>query len=764
MSDDRGWYPDNGADDRGGEGRYRDESGYDPYAQGQQQGRSARDGGRPPYRGDRGGDRGGQPPRDLYQPPRASHRQPPADPYGDGRYGNGGGNAGGNGRGYGNQGRGQGGQDRGGEWTPGPGDRGDGRYGDSRQGDGRYGDESTWSPVDGPSQGAGRRGARTGGADAEPDAWSPRTRSGGPGQGRGGRRTAAATASVGLAAGRLGAEGGRLDGHINHDIDLDEIDPSGRARRAAELKRVGKPPLTRKKKIIKWTAIGVSTTLVLILAVGAFVILQLTGNIKHTALLQNGVTQAAEPTDKYGRSPMNILVIGSDQRNNPADCKIGGDCGPGANADVEMVVHLSADRSNATVMSIPRDTMVNLPHCTDPSNNTSGGGYRAQITTSLQWGPSCTVTAVHDLTGLTIDHFVMVDFVGVETMSQALGGVQVCVSAKMYDPDSGLRLNAGNNTVQGASALAFVRTRHGFYDGSDLGREMAQHYFLSAMIREVRASMNLSDFTTLYKVADAATKALTVDDGLAGVTGLEGLAITMNRVPTDRISFVTMPWTLDPTNQARVLPSEPSADQMFQNIANDVPYSAQSKTATTSKAPAPPASTKAKTPTTQAPQQQAPASPTVAVDKAQVHVQVFNASGASGRASTIKDALVNDGFSLASVGGNATSATTTKVYYPSTRSDSAATVANALGLPTSALVESNSYSEVTVVLGADWTSGTTFGGGSGSSSGSGSGSGSGTPASSAPPTTAASAPAVSSLSNASTTGGCVTVNPYYIVH
>ena len=562
---------------------------------------------------------------------------------------------------------------------------------------------------------------------------------------------------MGVAGSRIDANG-VPDGHINDDIDLDEVDPSGRARRAAEAARVGKAPLSRKKKAIKWTAIGVSTTLVLILAIGAFVILQLTGNIKHTALLQNGVTQAPEPTDKYGRSPLNVLVIGSDGRNNAADCKIGGDCGPGQNADVEMVVHLSADRSNATVMSIPRDTIVTLPHCTDTANNTSGGGFRSTINTSLQWGPSCTVTAVHDLTGLTIDHFVMVDFVGVETMSNALGGVQVCVSNKMYDPDSQLRLNQGNNMVEGASALAFVRTRHGFYDGSDLGREKAQHYFLGAMIREVRANMNLADFTTLYKVADAATKALTVDDGLAGVTGLQGLAITMNRVPTDRISFVTMPWNLDPGNQSHVVPAQPSADEMFQNIQNDVSYSGGSSTTSKSAAP-PPSAAKATTQAAQAPQQQAPASPTVAVDKAAVHVQVFNGSGVSGRASTIKDALVNDGFSLASVGGNASSAATTKIYYPSTRSDSAATVANALGLPTSVLVESNSYSGVTLVLGADWTSGTSFGGGSASGS---SGSGSGKPATSAPPT-AASAPAVSSLTNASTTGGCVPVNPVYIV-
>ncbi|MGH3417565.1 MAG: LCP family protein, partial [Actinocrinis sp.] len=483
-----------------------------------------------------------------------------------------------------------------------------------------------------------------------------------------------------------------------------------------------------------------------ILGVGAYVVLHLTGNIKHTALLQNGVSQSPEPVDKYGHSPLNILVIGSDTRSTAANCKLGGDCGAGANADVEMLVHLSADRSNATVMSIPRDTVVKLPHCTDPTTHATGGGYSATINTSLQWGPSCTVQAVKNLTGLIIDHFVMVDFSGVETLSNALGGVQVCVSNKMYDSYSHLRLNQGVNMVKGLSALEFVRTRHGFYDGSDIGREKAQHYFLGAMIREVRGSMNLSDFGTLFKVADAATRALTVDDGLSGVTGLEGLATTMNRVPTDRISFVTMPWGQDPASKAHVIAAQPSANEMFTNLQNDVPYTATTGKATTT-APSTtkaPASTPA---TTQAPN--ALATPTVTVNKAQVHVQVLNGTTVNGRAAAVKGGLVTDGFTLASIGGTAPSSSTTKVYYPSSRADSAATVANALALPASALVQSSAYAEVTVVIGSDWPSGTAFGGASAGGAKAGA--------------KAASAPSVASLSNAATTTGCVPVFPGDIV-
>jgi LCP family protein required for cell wall assembly len=657
MSDDRGWYPAYGSDDRGDEGRYRDEPDYDPYAQGQQ-----------PYDPYRRQPQQPQSPSGRRQAGQRQQQEPwTGNQYGRQQGGDARGSGGGNGRydngqygdgqyddgrGYGDQGRGQG-RDA---WSPGgrqPG-RGADRAasGNAYPGRDRYGD-GAWSPLDQQPQdaagGQGRRGARD---NAESDAWSPRSRGGDP------RR--AAVGSAAAAAGGVGVADPRaVNGRVNDDIDLDEVDPSGRARRSGA--RGGGPGgpggKSRRRKIIKWTAIGISTTLVLILAAGAYVILHLTGNIKHTALLENGVTQSPEATDKYGRSPLNVLVIGSDTRDTAADCHIGGDCangGAGANADVEMVVHLAADRSNATVMSIPRDTVVPLPHCTDPTTKVSGGGFSATINTSLQWGPACTVTAVHNLTGLTIDHFVMVDFSGVESLSNALGGVQVCVSAKMYDPYSKLRLNKGENMVEGASALAFVRSRHGFYDGSDLGREKAQHYFLSAMIREVRSNMNLSDLGTLYKVANAATRALTVDDGLSGITGLEGLATTMNRVPTDRISFVTMPWTIDPGNSAHVIASQPSAGQMFQNIQSDVSYSTAAKGAASSSAS--PSVAKSSAPA------RTVVTPTVSVNKAAVHVQVLNGTGVQGRAADIRTALASNGFSSGLIStGTADSAATTKV-------------------------------------------------------------------------------------------------------
>jgi LCP family protein required for cell wall assembly len=714
SDDDRGWYPDDGAGpgDRGdrwfGDPQRGSAPGYP-----QQPPRPSRPVPPGPYR-DRGdAPRGARPPADDGGYP---ERPPQGRPYID---------RGGQGRDQG-QGREQGrDRDYGDRRDPagpygGSGRRDDRGYGGEPGAPGRrraQPPEDVWTPGGDAARESGQRSRRA--PSDGPDPWSPGETRGG------GRRAGAASGAVGT---------------VNEDLDLDEIDPSGKGRGRGKGGRPLTPRAARRKKIIKWTSIGVATTLVAVLGVGAYVVIHLSGNIKHTALLQNGVTQAPEPVDPYGNSPMNVLVIGSDTRDTAADCKLGGDCGTGANADVEMLVHLSADRSNATIMSIPRDTETTLPACTDTANKTStNGGEIGQINSTLQWGPSCTVTAVHDLTGLTIDHFIMVDFSGVIAMSDALGGVPVCVSNNMYDSYSGLRLHAGNNIVEGQTALEFVRTRHGFYDGSDLGREKSQHYFLSAMIRQVRAHMNLSDFTTLYGIANAATKALTVDDGLSGVTGLMGLATTMNKVPTDRITFVTMPWLYDPTNNNRVIAWQPEAGQMFANIKNDVPYSgAHAATAGPASGTSASASPSA-----------SPSAGTPAVVDSEVHVQIENGSGVSGRAASISQALVAEGFADATENGNAGSTATTVVYYPSDRLQSAQAVVGALGLPASSLKESGSYSEVTVVLGSDWTSGSVFTGAVASAG--------------ATPSTAASAPADSSAENASQTGGCVPVSPEDIV-
>jgi len=541
------------------------------------------------------------------------------------------------------------------------------------------------------------------------------------------------------------AGGQFLAGHFNQDLDLDRFGrPSGDGAKA----RPRRGRSGRRRKALKWTAVGAAGVVLAAVGVGAYAVMHLDGNIKHTALLPSNITQSAEAPDKFGNTAMNVLLIGTDARVTAADCSLGGDCSAGGNgnSDVMMVIHLSADRTNSTIMSIPRDTMTQIPDCG------SNGSYYGMINSSLAYGASCTVATVHQLTGLTIDHYVEVDFSGVVAMSNAIGGVPVCVTNNMYDKDSGLRLNAGTSVVKGQQALEFVRTRHGFYDGSDLGREKAQHIFLSDMIRQVRSEASFANLTNLYSVANAATKSMQVDNGLAGVSNLLSLFDTMNKVPTNRVTFVTMPWQLDPQNTERVVAEQPQAAQMFANIKNDVSYSSAKTTESSSAQSESNSAASAATAEATGGAERASTDSGSAVITSQVHAQILNGTGASGRAATLAQALEADGFSSANLStGNTSASSKTVVYYPSGRSDSAAAVAAALGIPSSQVRQSGSYSQVTVIVGTDWPSGTTYPA-TASSSGSGSGSAG-----------QATAPSSSSELNAATTGQCVQVAPDDIV-
>lgn len=302
---------------------------------------------------------------------------------------------------------------------------------------------------------------------------------------------------------------------------------------------------------------------------GALVYRHLDGNIHGLPLFGGDWGDAGrERPDAFGRTPVNLLVIGSDSRADRGDCAIGGDCGPGRHADVAMVVHLSADRSNATVLSVPRDTVTDLPGCRDPQHGRRGPAHRGQINGSLEYGPGCTVAAVHALTGIPVDHFMMIGFTGVVRMSDAVGGVPVCVSSHVYDPYSHLRLTRGRHTLRGMAALQFLRSRHAFGDGSDLGRTYAQHLYLSALLRRLKAAGTLSDPGALYGLADAATRELTVDTGLDSVPRLLRLARAMDKVPDTRITFTTMQNRPDPADPDRVLVA-PAARMLFRAIGDD---------------------------------------------------------------------------------------------------------------------------------------------------------------------------------------------------
>ncbi|GAB2697079.1 LCP family protein [Kitasatospora kifunensis] len=543
--------------------------------------------------------------------------------------------------------------------------------------------------------------------------------------------------------------------------------PTG-GRAAARGRGAGKlTKAAKRKRILKYTAMGVGFVIVAGLGGGYLYVQELNANIRKGALNNGGSALApASKPNAAGQTPINILMVGSDGRASADDCKLGGSCdGSAPHADVEMLVHLSADRSNASIMSIPRDTQADIPTCTNPTTKAVLKGRRSIITDSLNVGdPGCVVDTWEQLTKIHIDHYMMVDFAGVVNMADAIGGVQVCTKENVmdYQPEtdaqgvfhqigSHLELPAGTHSVQGEQALEWLRTRHAFGDGTDIGRAQAQHLYINSMIRQLKSAKTLANPLKLNDLAQAATKALQVDNGLGSVNALASLALELNKVSTDRITTVTMPWAYQKnpaSNGADLVVTTPDSAKLFQMIANDVALDRNAPP--TGPAPSDPAAaSSAPAAATSAP---APSPSGPPVEKSAVRVTVENASGSNGRGTAITDALTAQGYTHAVVDSHTPPKSPTKLLYPAAEQTQAKAVAASLGLPDSVLSESTaSPAHLTLVVGTDWTTGTSWP--SGAAGGGGAAGPAPSPVPTAMPTTAQSQNAQDDANQ------CMEVNP-----
>ncbi|WP_441245820.1 LCP family protein [Kitasatospora sp. McL0602] len=448
-----------------------------------------------------------------------------------------------------------------------------------------------------------------------------------------------------------------------------------------------------------------------------------------------------------GQTPLNILLIGTDSRGSAANVALGGDSAdanrPGL-ADVQMLVHISADRTNASMISIPRDTMVPIPACHSEDNKQQFPAVqRAQINEALtRGGPGCVVGTWIGLTGLEIDHYMMVDFNGVVTMADAVGGVPVCVNMNMYDRQipgiggTGLKLAKGTHSIKGEDALQWLRMRDAW--GSDLGRTQAQHMYLSSLMRQLKSSGSLSDPGKLMALAEAATKSLSVDTKLKDIKKLYDLGNEIKAVPAERTTTLTVPVLEDPKNKDRLILRQPDTGDIWKLVLADTPLDKKGGASTGA---SPSASPSAGT--------TAAAAPIREVAKDAVAVTVQNGTTAPGRAAEVKNALVGAGFTKAGTMPGGGSHTTTTLTYGSGELSQAQAVATALGLPSSALKETGTSKTLALVIGADWPSGAAFpaSGGGGATAGASSAAPSGVP------TTA------SDLDTADNEKSCMKVNP-----
>lgn len=482
--------------------------------------------------------------------------------------------------------------------------------------------------------------------------------------------------------------------------------PGQRRRRAAEPadrqppvagRRKRRPEKSRKKKVLMWTG-GTMAFVVVAGAAGAYALYKhFDGNI-------NTIEVAGGTEGFQEGQPFNILVIGTDKRTGAGNEGYG-DKGSVGHADTNILFHVSKDRTNATAVSIPRDLVTDIPECEtkqpDGTVKKIPGTNRVRFNTSLgQDGrdPGCTMRTVKELTGLTVDHFMMADFNAVKEMTTAVGGVKVCLAHPVNDPKSHLKLPAGESTIQGEQALAFVRTRHSFGDESDLSRIKTQQQFLSSMIRQMKSDDTLTSPTKLYDLADAATKALTVDTGIGSISKLKALAGELTDIDTKNITFTTLP-VIDnpdepPNRRATVVPDPVKAPRLFEMLQSDTSLSEVKKKEQDAKN----AQAQAQAKLLEGPRSTA----------RQVRVDVYNGSGKTGAAQKTIDWLQNEhGVTRSTNKSNAPeqAATTTLTYAPN-QADQARELADLMGLPASALKpgtqDAGEREPMTLVLGADF--------------------------------------------------------------
>ncbi len=340
----------------------------------------------------------------------------------------------------------------------------------------------------------------------------------------------------------------------------------------------GRPHWSRRKRVLAWLG-AITTVIVVAAALGAYgVYRHLNGNVHQLNI--SGII-GNQPVNHHPRAE-NILVIGSDTRFGQARRYGSSHTFSTDQSDTLLIVHIAADRKWADVMSIPRDSWVNIPSCR------MGNGQMSSPTTfkineafaignlygnRTDLGVACTIKTLEVDTGIPINHFVAVNFGGFRAMVNALGGVPECNTAPINDPKSGLHLTVGHHLLNGWNALAYVRARYTLGNGSDIQRIGRQQAFMSSLIERVKSK--LLNPVAIYRFLDAATRSLTVDSAMGGLPGLYNMATSVRNMQPSQVTFFTLPTyprsQVVPTDTANVMWTQPEDSMIFQAFRNDVP-------------------------------------------------------------------------------------------------------------------------------------------------------------------------------------------------
>ncbi|MFJ5922595.1 LCP family protein [Kitasatospora sp. NPDC092948] len=450
------------------------------------------------------------------------------------------------------------------------------------------------------------------------------------------------------------------------------------------------------RRIALWSTAGV---VALAVTAGGLVYYRLNGNL--STFDSSGISKDrpdAASADAQGRVPVNLLLIGSDSRSGTNKDLGGGEEG-GARSDTAILLHVYADHKHAVGVSIPRDSLVAIPSCILPNKNWTKPQASAMFNSAFavgdtdQGNPACTQNTVEKLTGLRIDHTMVINFQGFADMTAAVGGVDVCLPKPVYEGDLNPNLghrgkqlfSQGHQKISGQAALDYVRIRHGLGDGSDIGRTKRQQAFLSSLIKQVKSEgMNP---VSLLPLADAVTKSLTVDEGLGSAQKLVDFAMSLKDIDLHDIKFLTVPWRYQGERVALV---HPDADQLWAALKADRTLDGQDASGGGEQSPAPSDSP-------------GPTTAPVKVDGAGIRVAVYNGTGTAGLSTKAADALEGSGFTVTGRANAASrSHATTLVEYGPGEKAKAEKVAE---LFPGATLQAGSHAGISLTLGADYAAG-----------------------------------------------------------
>ena len=438
-------------------------------------------------------------------------------------------------------------------------------------------------------------------------------------------------------------------------------------------------PRSALRRIVTALVVTISLLMVTGTATALVAYYKLNGNITKddvSGLLGNDRPKKVENPDTP-TEPENILLIGSDKRP-PSQVN---STNAGQRSDTTILLHLAADRKSAVLVSIPRDTIVNIPSCQRRDGSSVPAHPVGMFNSAFsEAGAACTIKTVEKLTHIRIDHHVVIDFGGFKDMVNALGGVKICVPHDVSDPESHLFITKGEHVVKGVQALAYVRTRHGLGNGSDIERINRQQAFLGSMISKIKSKGLLLRPDRLLSFLGAATNSISTDPALGNLNALRKLAQDVKNIDTKNVTFLTAPNQPYPADPNRV-ELKPSASTVWNALRFDQPLPGKKKPASTS------------TPT--------PTGPPLKTPPERIRVQVLNGSTTRGEAARVAKDLSAQGFQVVDV-ANAPRRdyTTTKVLYDPAYDESGRTLGAAVtgSVPTA---DATLGSTLVVIVGSD---------------------------------------------------------------